>query len=137
MQFKGIQLVIAIIFLGFVACNKKTTKNPEPDIFAPVISITTPSQGSAQNALYPVNFVGTITDLLLDSAEVFAYIPDSNNRVLLHKFPDVKGKNGYIFNEKFTLPTVGAPINCIGVVNAKDQSGNFSTDSVNFIIFKI
>jgi hypothetical protein len=137
MQVKTIHLLLLSVVVFFVACNKKYIKEETPDTFAPVIKITTPTSGSAENSLFPINIVGTVTDLNLDSLEIIVTMPDSNDRVLIHKFPEVKGLNGFTFNESFTYSKIGAPVNCTALIQAKDKSGNWGSQSVNFIIFKI
>jgi hypothetical protein len=134
MQSKYLQLLMILSFTVLFACNKKTEKEDTPDIFAPEIKRSSPSLGSSFNSLYPVNIVGTVTDLRLDSLEIYVYAK-ATGKVLLHKFPDVKGKNGCTINESFGYSNTVGNVSCVSIIQAKDQAGNWSKDSVDFLIY--
>jgi hypothetical protein len=134
MQFKGI---VSLLVLGIlVSCNKKYEDTPVPDIFNPTIVITTPTQGSSENSLFPVNIVGTITDQLLDSLDI-KVIEKNTGKVIKSARPDVKGKAGYTFNESFTQTVTGDPLECQLIIYGKDAADNLALATLDFFIVKI
>jgi hypothetical protein len=126
--------VILFVIATVAACKEKVYNN-FPDIEKPKIQLSTPKKFDTKNSEAIVHVIGTVTDnRKLNNMEVIIATADSFHQIF-RATPYVLDKAGYSFTEQFYNYTNGKVVNCIAVINAKDSTGNSSTDSTLFTLY--
>jgi hypothetical protein len=153
MKFSTLRTVIAFcscFALYLSGCKPSDNSiyyyNKDEDVIAPEIKISVPIANDLFQLTEDVHIVGTATDLETPikagslrslQIKVDQIDPTNSNTVikgLLLKTPNVDGKDGYTFNEKFVVNFASSTVYCRLIVTAFDQTDRFDIDSVFFAI---
>lgn len=107
-----------VAFLFIVSCKKDDTE-------APVITITSPLEGSTHTAGQDIPVIGVVTD----ETELSEVRIQNTAQTL-------SDKSKFVIDLKITNPDTITPGNYFFTVSAKDAAGNASEKTVNFTIVK-
>lgn len=150
-SLRNITIISCLALVGnlFQSCkqtnNDKYFYNAGRDTIAPKIATSVPLQNSTFNFGQDIHMVGVVTDLestnkggkLKSLVLDFSEINNTDHTVLktfLNRTPDVDGKEGYTFNEKWAVVSGTSPTFCRFMVTATDYAGKVTKDSVFFSI---
>ena len=144
---QGVGLLGGLMLLGSMYSCKQTNNdkyfyNPGRDTIAPKIVTSVPTANAVYIYGQDIHMVGVVTDLesenksgklqtlTLDLSRVDA-VDHTVITNYLNRSPEVDGKEGYTFNEKWAVVSnPGTPVFCRFMVTAKDYAGRITKDSV-------
>jgi len=150
-------LLIPLAFVAISMVQTSCTKDEsidrynyiaENDTISPVLSISVPTLNQVYAYGDDVHIVGTVTDLekyvvtndpvdqpkagSLNSLHIQVQDLTNGNNILLDKTPNVAGKDGYTFHEKFVIVAGTGTTNMKLIVTAEDASSKVTADSIDF-----
>lgn len=145
----GFSLFSIMLAGAFSSCkqtnNDKYFYSASRDTIAPKIVTSVPTASSTYTFGQDIHMVGIVTDLestdkggKLQTLNLdLSQIDPSNNSVIktyLNKSPIVDGKEGFTFNEKWSIAVGSGVVYCRFMATAKDYAGKITKDSVLFSV---
>jgi hypothetical protein len=142
--------LFSIALVGFFNSCKQTNNdkyfyNANRDSISPKIVTSVPLQNATYAFGQDIHMVGVVTDLestnkggKLQTLTVnLSQVTAADHQIIntyLNATPDVDGKEGYTFNEKWAIVSGSSTVFCRLLVTAKDYAGRVTKDSVFFSV---
>lgn len=124
-------LIYLILSLFIVSCHS----HDEDDTNAPILTITSPTNGFFTKNDTDLKILGKVTDESLHELSIKVQ-NKSDNKVLFSSTPEVHDKTSYDINETWKPTLTADTTNVYLAIEVYDHNDNKATDTISFKIVK-